>query len=253
MDRPLAEEELVVATPELVTFDYQVAGLGTRILAQIIDLLIITALEIVLGIVAISLGVALVDATVMVLIFILGSLVILVGYFWANEALWSGQTLGKRAFRLRVVGDHGEPITFGQAAIRNLVRIIDWLPSSYGIGVVVVFANGHGKRLGDLAAGTIVVKDSDRVSLAQLSTSLPPPSPYQPAPASRTEQMLRQLDPELRRFVSAYARRRPELAFDLRLQLAGTVQPSLRAAMPDLFVQQGPLAVLDQLADLDGQ
>lgn len=253
MDRPVAEEELVVATPELVAFDYQVAGLGTRILAQIIDLLIITALEIVLGIVAISLGVALVDATVMVLIFILGSFVILVGYFWASEALWSGQTLGKRAFRLRVVGDHGEPITFGQAAIRNLVRIIDWLPTWYGIGVVVVFANGHGKRLGDMAAGTIVVKDSDRVSLAQLSASLTPPSPYQPAPASRAEQMLRQLDPELRRFVSAYARRRSELAVDLRLQLAGTVQPSLRAAMPDLFAQQGPLAVLDRLADLDGQ
>jgi hypothetical protein len=72
-------------------------------------------------------------------------------------------------------------------------------------------------------------------------------------PASQAELILRRLDPDLRRFVSAYARRRPQLPLEMRVQLAGTVQASLRTALPDVFVQSGPLAALDQLANLEGQ
>ena len=75
------------------------------------------------------------------------------------------------------------------------------------------------------------------------------PSPY--APASAAELTLRRLDPELRRFVTAYARRRPELSLELRVQLASTIQPSLMVALPDVFAQRGPLATLDHLADLE--
>jgi hypothetical protein len=209
--------------------------------------------------------------------------VVIFGYFWISEALFSGQTLGKRAFRLRVVGDRGEPVTWFQAGIRNVIRIIDFLPYGYGVGVVVLFANGRGKRLGDLAAGTVVVKDSDHVWLWQLGRPafrmpppppppppppagavsqnpppLPPPPGYVPAPipyapASQAELILRRLDPELRRFVSSYARRRPQLPLDVRVQLASTVQGNLRTALPDVFAQRGPLAALDQLADLSLQ
>jgi len=131
--------------------------------------------------------------------------------------------------------------------------------------VVVLFANGRGKRLGDLAAGTIVVKDSDHVWLWQLARAArpAPPSPPPPlgavqvattyAPASQAELILRSIDPDLRRFVTAYARRRPQLPLDLRVQLAGTVQARLRTALPDVFAQGGPLAALDRLADLDSQ
>jgi hypothetical protein len=63
--------------------------------------------------------------------------------------------------------------------------------------------------------------------------------------------MLRRLDPNLRRFVTSYARRRPELSLDVRVQLASQVQPSLRAALPEVFAQSGPLAALDYLADLE--
>jgi len=65
--------------------------------------------------------------------------------------------------------------------------------------------------------------------------------------------ILRRIDPELRRFVSSYARRRPQLPLELRVQLAGKVQSSLRTALPDLFAQGGPLATLDYLADLESQ
>ena len=282
MEQPLPDTDLVITTPERVSFDYQVAGLGTRAIAQVLDLLILTAILIVLGIVATAAAAVLGSGTVFDLILTLGGFVVIFGYFWVSEAMWSGQTLGKKAFRLRAVGDRGEPLTFAQAGIRNVVRIVDFLPYGYGVGMVVLFINGKGKRLGDLAAGTIVVKDSDHVWLWQLpgarpadfarapATSSvagafgPPPAPpghppypppppplYGPAAASNAEHVLRRLDPELRRFVTSYARRRPQLTLDLRVQLAGSLQLRLRQAMPDMFEQQGPLATLDHLADLE--
>ena len=286
MERPLSDSELIVATPERVSFEYQIAGLGTRAIAQIIDLLLVAVVEVAVLFFGFGAGTLTSSATAAVLLMIVLSFINVFGYFWVSEALWSGQTLGKKAFRLRAVGDRGEPLTFMQAGIRNIVRIIDFLPYGYGVGMVVLFANGKGKRLGDLAAGTLVVKDSDHVRLWQLAggkrpaapVSAPPPpvgppdatkpdlpapppppgarvnfppSPY--APATAAELTLRRLDPELRRFVTSYARRRPELALELRVQLAGTVEKSLRAAAPEVFIQQGPLATLDYLANLASQ
>jgi uncharacterized RDD family membrane protein YckC len=289
MERPLSDTDLVVATPERVSFDFQIAGLGTRAIAQIIDLLIVALVEVAVIFFGIAAGTVANSGTVTGLVLIVFSFLNVFGYFWVSEALWSGQTIGKKAFRLRAVGDRGEPLTFMQAGIRNIVRIVDFLPYGYGIGMIVLFANGKGKRLGDIAAGTLVVKDSDQVRLWQLTGEAPrttsagtpkeragpppppsgppatpppppplpgarvnfPPSPY--TPASAAELTLRRLDPELRRFVTSYARRRPQLSLDLRVQLAGAVQTSLRAAMPDVFTQQGPLATLDYLADLEMQ
>src|SRR5713226_3426818 len=287
MEQPLSDADLVVSTPERVSFDYQVAGLGTRGIAQILDLLIVTGLLIAVFFLASGAAAYTQSSTIAVLIEGFGRFIVVFGYFWIREALFSGQTLGKRAFRLRVVGDRGEPMTWVQAGIRNVIRIVDFLPYGYGVGVIVLFANGRGKRLGDLAAGTIVVKDSDSVGLWQLARPAfrmpppPPPPPSPPAgtpaqypappppppppppgyaypptpymPASQAELILRRLDPDLRRFVSAYGRRRPQLTLEMRVQLASTVQASLRTALPDVFAQSGPLAALDQLANLEGQ
>jgi uncharacterized RDD family membrane protein YckC len=284
MERPTSDSDLIIATPERVSFDFQVAGLGTRAIAQLLDLMILAGILVALFFFAFAVTAVTSSDLLGSLISIIGTFVLVFGYFWVSEALWSGQTLGKKAFRLRAVGDRGEPLTFIQAGIRNVVRIVDFLPYGYGIGMVVLFANGKGKRLGDLAAGTIVVKDSDHVWLWQLPGGRPqvglpgaPPPPSGPppgagyqvpppppgygagfapggyAPASAAELTLRRLDPELRRFVSSYARRRPQLSVELRVQLAGTIQPSLQAAMPQEFAQWGPLATLDHLADLEQQ
>ena len=265
MQQPLPDTDLVVATPERVSFDYQVAGLATRGIAQLLDLLILTGVLIGLYFAAIAISSTGAD-TVAFLVALLGSFVVIFGYFWACEAFWSGQTVGKRVFRLRAVGDRGEPLTFMQAGIRNIVRIVDFFPYAYGIGLVVLFVNGRGKRLGDLAAGTIVVKDSDHIALWQLPGGLPPPPPPPPgtpqppaaaspqaafAPASPAELLLRRLDPELRRFVASYGRRRFDLPPDMRAQLADQLQPNLQAAVPDVYSQYGPLAALDYLADLE--
>src|SRR5437899_2327132 len=183
MQEPLPDTDLVVATPERVSFGYQVAGLGTRAIAQILDLLILGGVLLGLTFAAIAIGQAGFDV-VAYLLAILGGFVVVFGYFWASEAFWSGQTIGKKVFRLRAVGDRGEPMTFVQAGIRNVVRIVDFLPYAYGVGLVVLFVNGRGKRLGDLAAGTIVVKDSDSVALWQLPGGLPLPPPPPGAPLS---------------------------------------------------------------------
>ena len=265
MSQPLPDSDLVVATPERVSFDYQVAGLATRGIAQLLDLLILSFFLAALYVAAIFVGAA-GSEVLAYLIAVIGTFVIVFGYHWTCEAFWSGQTVGKRVFRLRAVGDRGEPMTFAQAGIRNLVRLVDFLPYGYGIGLVVLFLNGRGKRLGDLAAGTIVVKDSDWLPLWQVpggrptdpgpppqAWGAPPPAPpaVAYAPASPAELFLRGLDPDLRRLVAAYGRRRPELPYPLRAQLAGQVQSLLQSAAPDVFREYGPLAALDYLADLE--
>ena len=110
MDRPLSDGDLVVATPERVSFEFQVAGLGTRAIAQLLDLLIVSGILIAVFLLAFAAGVITNSGTVAILIVIIGGFIIVFGYFWISEALWSGQTLGKRAFRLRVVGERGEPL-----------------------------------------------------------------------------------------------------------------------------------------------
>src|SRR3984893_11818427 len=178
MERPLSDTDLVIATPERVSFDYQVAGLGTRAIAQLIDLLILSGILVALFFFAFAAGAVVNSSVVTTLVVIIGSFIAIFGYFWISEALWLGQTIGKKAFRLRAVGGRGEALTFLQAGIRNVVRIVDFLPYGYGVGMVVLFANGKGKRLGDLAAGTVVVKDSDHVWLWHVGGGRrPPPLP----------------------------------------------------------------------------
>src|ERR1700682_290633 len=205
----LPDTDLIVPTPERVSFDYQVAGLGTRAIAQLLDLLVVAGILLAVYFVAFAAAAANAN-TVATLIAIIGSFVVIFGYFWVSESLWSGQTIGKKAFRLRAVGDRGEPITFGQAGIRNIVRIVDFLPYAYGVGLVVLFVNGKGKRLGDLAAGTLVVKDSDHVWLWQLPGARPADLPVggpgllsnSYTAASPAELTMRRLAPEVSRFVS---------------------------------------------------
>lgn len=238
--------ELVVATPERVSFEYRLAGPGSRFVAQSLDLLIVGAVMVVLGFGSIALAVGTGDGNLAVLVFVLATFVLLFGYFWFFEALWTGQTVGKRVMKLRVVGDRGEPLTFVHASVRNLIRIIDFLPFGYGIGLAVLFANGRGKRLGDLAAGTVVVREGAAISLDQLARQAEAASGTPQPPG---DEALRHLEPELRRFVVAYAARRPWLPIPHRDYLAHLSLPAIQKAAPDMVAFYGPLAGLDHLAN----
>jgi uncharacterized RDD family membrane protein YckC len=248
-----------------VAFQYEIAGIGSRFLAQILDSLVITVILIAITILAASLGGVFGSGELALLIEIILGFILLAGYFLVSEAAWNGQTLGKRAARLRVVGDHGEPLTLGQAAIRNLVRIVDFLPVFYAIGMLTLFINGRGKRLGDFAAGTLVVRDRERVSLYDLSSApssalaAPPaaPSSIWATPSSTPTTSIAPsgapaLDPGLRRLVVAYAARREALPMERRWALAESAEPALRIALPDVVATAGALAALDQLAEREG-
>ncbi len=260
-----SSDDLVVSTPERVAFQYEIAGIGSRFLAQIVDVVVISVIQLAILLLAGALGGIFNSGGLAGLVVILLSFILLVGYFLISEAAWNGQTLGKRVVRLRVVGDLGQPLSIGKAAVRNLVRIIDFLPALYAVGIVTMFSNRRSKRLGDFAAGTLVVRDRERINLYDLSnTAVKEPvteapagsiwsAPLQvpsamptPTPANGT------MDPALRKLVVAYAGRRESLPKYRREALARSAEPALRKALPDVVAAAGPLAALDTLAEREG-
>jgi uncharacterized RDD family membrane protein YckC len=92
------------------------------------------------------------------------------GYYVFFEMLWNGQSPGKRWVGLRVIRTDGTPVTLSEVLIRNLVRIVDFLPAMYGAGIVTMFIDKQSRRLGDLAAGTLVIHDRAPISIQDLST-----------------------------------------------------------------------------------
>jgi uncharacterized RDD family membrane protein YckC len=144
-----------IVTSEKVPFTYQVAGLGSRLLANLIDMGILILLALV-GVMAGSIlerfRPGLGTAIVMLWMFAL-----MCGYFVLFEWLWLGQTPGKRLLGIRVLDWRGRPLTLGQAALRNLLRVVDILPGVYGVGFLAAMTNRESRRLGDLAADSLVV------------------------------------------------------------------------------------------------
>ena len=163
--RPSLDATLDVETPEQVVVSYTLAGIGTRGAAALIDLLIMFVLTGTLWYVVASIPKFLPALREIGnggwarAILIIGQFLILWGYFVAFEAIWDGQTPGKRVLGLRVVRNGGGGVDVGASAARNLIRFVDFLPFGYFVGMVSVIANQRNQRLGDLVAGTIVVRE----------------------------------------------------------------------------------------------
>lgn len=154
-------EKLTIDTPEHIALEFPLASAGSRFLSIAIDTLIQFASLLVLGLGATLLFTILSPASstwVMAVLILLGFL-LYYGYFAAFEALWNGQTPGKRAIRLRVISTSGRPITVYDSLLRNLVRIVDQIPGFYAIGLLSLFFTERNQRLGDLAADTVVVAE----------------------------------------------------------------------------------------------
>lgn len=162
---------LAIETPENVVIELELAGLGSRFAAAIVDTLILALLLIVAVISFGALagrGLGAWAAAIMILVIF----VIFAGYFVLCEALMNGQTPGKRQFGLRVVMDTGHPITFGAAVSRNLVRIVD-VQLGYLVGCAFIFMHPSHKRLGDIVAGTVVVRDRPHEQRLHVTAELP--------------------------------------------------------------------------------
>lgn len=191
----LPDDTLNIETPENVAFGYTIAGIGSRFLAALVDTILIGILQVIVILVEIAIARLIfpenalnLESNNSYLAWIIGvagllSFAFLWGYYIFFEMLWNGQSPGKRRAKLRVIRVDGTPITLTESIIRNLVRLVDFLPAYYGIGVVTMFVNDQSRRLGDLAAGTLVVRESGAPvtleSLAARATE-PPPTVYRP-------------------------------------------------------------------------
>lgn len=202
-----------IETPEGVELRLRVAGPPARGVAWTIDLLLRTVGYAVLGIPAAALGRA--GAGVMFLVLFLGE------WFYPTlfEVYAGGATPGKKLVGLAVVHDDGTPVGWSAALLRNLLRFADFLPVAYGFGLVTMLVHPRFKRLGDMAAGTVVVYDerTERALRAVDAAPEPPPVP---------------LDPEEQRAVVAFAERMPLWGPARAEELASLAAPLVGARGP---------------------
>ncbi|MBK8901667.1 MAG: RDD family protein [Anaerolineaceae bacterium] len=176
------DEFLNIDTPENVVFGYEVVGIGSRFLAALIDTTIIGLLLLATNAILILVVVGGFDDLSSASSFALAVLsLISFAFFWGYyiffEMTWNGSSPGKRQVGIRVIRADGTPITLAESVIRNLVRLVDFLPGAYGLGLVTMFIDSKARRLGDLAANTLVVREQTAVSLESLSQSTTPSNP----------------------------------------------------------------------------
>ncbi|HZZ66237.1 MAG TPA: RDD family protein [Candidatus Baltobacteraceae bacterium] len=222
------DRSLIVKTPESVAFSYDLAGLGSRFLAVTIDLviqlLLLGAIIWALALAAASAphpGIAAVASksvqSVTTAIVVGLMFVIFFGYFIVFEAFWNGRTPGKRLMGLRVVRDAGYPLDLTSAVIRNLVRIGEFFLAFYAISAVACVLSRENKRLGDMAAGTIVVREAPIPALNNL--------------VSVSEQVTRSgmLSAQEYALIDEFVARRSSLAPRVRARMAAQIATNVRS------------------------
>jgi uncharacterized RDD family membrane protein YckC len=231
-----------VETPEQVRLHLELAGLGTRSIAYILDTVLRYGVLLALIVTAILIFDALqvswegigdrVGAHFIIIVLTLLYFFMEWGYFATFEWLWTGQTPGKRAARIRVLKDGGGPISFLDAALRNLVRIVDSSGPMSAIGILFIFFNKKNKRPGDLLARTIVVREHPK-TLAQLLAvpSLPPRTPDDPF-ANLIQRI--SLTGDQYDLIARYLQRRDQLDSATRMRLCRQIVEALLSPVRSL-------------------
>lgn len=202
-----------VLTPEYVEFDFVLAGLFSRFLAWLVD----TAVTVVLALLTIFLlSVALAFTGLSGAVGFVVWFLVDWGYGMVLEAAWSGQTLGKRILGLRVLQESGVRVSPLQAVLRNLTRPVDRLPLFYLVGGAAALLSKSQQRLGDLLAGTIVVRERRLKLPAALSRAEGETALLQEA---FFQQRVARLSADEEALLFSAAARREELGIDARLNL----------------------------------
>lgn len=246
------EDRITVSTPEGVDLDLVVAGLGSRFMSSLVDSLVQAAAILPLLLLAdvAAPGVAIAS---------LGGLLVIFGYPTVCDALLDGRTVGRRVTGLRLVTEDGGRVGVEAAAVRNIVRIVDFLPGMYSVGAVAVMASPRSQRLGDMAAGTLVVRAAparrggavpgagrgETATTTAASGAEAEPDAALPEGAGAWD--LTRLTTEDLRVVRSFLARRPELEPSARARVAGELARRLRPAVvgPDPTVPDE--AFLEQL------
>jgi uncharacterized RDD family membrane protein YckC len=240
----LNSDQLSIDTPELVEIEMPLAGIGSRFIALMIDYLIWGAGFIVLFVLALLLLPAVgafsrisgqwAVAIVIFLVFLLNW-----GYFTLFEAFWNGRTPGKRIARIRVIQRSGRAIGLFESMARNLVRYVDQFPSFYAVGVIAMFVTRQHQRLGDLAAGTLVVRDREeetplwgesgaRTFTAQIFSPIAPAPEPQNAVHLPATGIARLTAADLEVLEGFFARRL-DMSLATRAMLAGRIASAIQA------------------------
>lgn len=213
-------DKLTIETPEQTPLEFSLAGIGSRFLALALDSLIQLTIGIFLVVVwaLVVGGIASVwrgGWTWVTALALLAFFLLTVGYFAIFEALWNGQTPGKRFLRLRVIKDSGHPITVYDAMARNLMRMIDQLPVAYTVGVASMLISSQNKRLGDYVGGTVVVYERPFEEVQPIWRS--------PEKKSLTLPVAARLLPEELHLIEAFLERRAHLSDEVRKKTAEAI------------------------------
>jgi uncharacterized RDD family membrane protein YckC len=252
------ERNVEVATGESVAFSYELAGLGSRFFAVAIDIAIqilvsvvtlVLFLVITLQIASSTHGAAVVKPdnvtkfafAVFEGIAIFASFMLFFGYFIVFEWRFGGRTPGKRLLGIRVVRDGGFPLDFTSAVVRNVVRILEFGVGFYAISAVSTLLSPMNRRLGDMAAGTLVVREGrfERTpTLAEIDERL-----------GRDDGLVRDLPESDRELVRRYAERRAAIAPKARLVLAARIATAIRPKLGAEFAHLGDDELLVHVAE----
>ena len=224
----IMNEQLSVETPEQIDINFQKAGIGSRFYAALLDTLLLV-LIIIIGSYVNSKFISELGDILGNWLRAVGGIVVFAlfwGYYMVFEITTNGQSPGKLALGLRVIKEGGYPISFADSAIRNLVRVVDFLPFCYGAGLFVMLINKNWQRLGDLAAGTLVVKTSrKRREFTGVNSKVStPPVNISPQELLYTDWIKPELVTESELgMIREYLSRRPTLSAIRRMELARTI------------------------------
>jgi uncharacterized RDD family membrane protein YckC len=237
------DDRFTIATPEGVDLELTLAGVGSRFISALVDLMLQIVLLVSVSGVGAAVG-AFGSGFGAVVVF-LADFLIFSAYDVLFEVFASGRTPGKRLNGLRVVRVDGSPVTFFTSAIRNVLRLVDILPfvAPYLVGIVTILATRRNQRLGDVAAGTLVVRErTQQPSLRELRMTQP-----QPVPPGYAWDVTAVSADELVA-VRSFLARRYELTFEARYRLAADLAGALRPKVVGAPENLGSEAFLEKLA-----
>jgi len=225
---------LGIVTPEAVVLEFETAGMASRLLAAMIDLTIQVLLVFVIsfagfGLESVGNGLGGFGTAVLYASFFL----VLFGYPAGFETLWRGKTPGKAAMGLRVVTVEGAPVRFRHAAIRSILGLVDKFAMSGMIGVIAVLVSRRNQRLGDMVAGTIVLRERSGAGKPR-ATVFAPPYGLEAYTASLDPSTLGNDDyAAVRGFLLRAHALAPESRWALAISIAGPLRDRLRTTPPD--------------------
>lgn len=250
----------IIETPENVDLQRRLAGIGSRFAAGLIDHLLIACLLAVLIVVFFAFSVNLISIgarameqayALALAVFILLGFLIYWGYFFFFEMWMNGRTPGKKWLKIRVVRLEGGAITFDAIAVRNLLRAVDVL-GFYGVAGIAMFATKKVQRLGDLAAGTVVISEEVPDYGAKYDSKQ---KVFDDMPAPAGALAATRLTPQEYRLLHNYRLRREQLTIEARqrllpqllrpilerlgMPLAGDSPAVLEAQLENLIAQSG--------------